>query len=538
MLDSIVKALTVQISAEDLTGGAWSSLTKGTKDVWNNVTAMNQAWELGSKIYGAAVGTLQAGLEKIASAGEYNEARAGFAAMAESHGQSAEYMTRRFLEVTEGLVGIESATKAMSQAMRYGFNADQTAEIWAFSNKFTDTFGGSMETVAARLEELIYKGDKKSLKALQVEFGLVIEKGESWASVADKIKAKMDQMGDGAYNLGDGLLGIGNAWAKVEKDILAEANNLIGEYGFGGLANEIKRILWDIAEEGKYIANALFIPIFDVGKNAFESLMVPSKELFNFFFDGGDDVKIMVNTLAQFAGNMFYTVLGGAEQAWNFFLGLVIEPTKLFMAGMEKLANMTVAGKNMWGLTPEDLKTFESMKGLLNSVYFDTEGLMKQQTAYNDKLAQMATAIPETKKKIDEAHETNAKFGAGLERVGQGFENAGKSAKKAKDEVETLITANMRWNVLSSTTVDKKGKEITVYNEDYYGVGNNKIPTASTGASQLVNIPQTAQGATNRGGPLKIEVAGKDGALKELVEELIERITTKAVAEGLITAGV
>jgi hypothetical protein len=37
---------------------------------------------------------------------------------------------------------------------------------------------------------------------------------------------------------------------------------------------------------------------------------------------------------------------------------------------------------------------------------------------------------------------------------------------------------------------------------------------------------------------LKIQVEGKDGAMKELIEEIIERVTTKAVAEGLITAGV
>ena len=63
MFDDIVKALTIQVKADDLTGGAWSAIGGGVKSVWNNVTALNQAWELGGKIFDTVSGLMSTGIE-------------------------------------------------------------------------------------------------------------------------------------------------------------------------------------------------------------------------------------------------------------------------------------------------------------------------------------------------------------------------------------------------------------------------------------------------------------------------------------------
>lgn len=545
MLDAITKALTIQISAEDLTGSAWSNLANGTKDAWNNVTALNQAWELAGKVYSALRDSMAAPIEALSAGGEYAEAKNGLENLAKSYGVNADAITASIRQMADGSLNLLESTKAASDALRMGFSSDQVARIWEFADRYTHVMGGDVLTVATAIEQSIFTGKAGKGKGAKT-YGLNIGEGTVVTDIMGQLDMLKSKLGEGVFDFGDSFKKIGVGFFDMALMIKKEMNDLVGEAGFDEFSQSVIAAFKAIESEAPIIARGIFYPLADAATIAWKFI----KDTFNLItgglgmvFDNSDTVSVRITTLVLAVGNTIYDVGRQIGLIFQMVLPMVDVGIKDLAKNFDTLVDMaTMAAKISsylgGGINPEWIESLKAESDTFKQIakdglfQFDLGKLDEMQEKYNKTIMETGQAHADLRLKTLETAK-------GIEFAGEAFGKAEKAAKASKGEIESLISANMRWNVLSSTTVGKNGKSVTTYNDDFYGPGKQEIPTTLTrSGTTSANIPQTTQSATQRGGPLKIEVTGKDGALKELCEELIERITTKAVAEGLITAGV
>lgn len=617
--DDIVKALTIQITADNLTGGAWSAVGKGVKYVWDNVTELNQAWELGAKAYGVLADALETPVAILSAGGEYSEAEAGFRSLADSYKVDGDKIVNAIREISDGSAGLMEATQAASNAIKKGFSSDQIIAITEFSKKFSDVVGGDFLQIMADVERGISTGQTKLLK----QYDIAIDKSMSMNQILALIAEKTNSMGEGAFNFGDKWAGmlqsVNDAYLVIYKGL----NDLLGEDGFGDFADSFRKNMKTVEDLAVPIATAIYYPIKDAIFETLKVIETMSNSAFGKLFEDTDTLGVKVLTLASTVGNTFYDLAIYVKEQWNFvtspinaffkqvhaelewFYGNYIKLGK-FLGASEETINQLKEAKlqayelskiDIIGVDTLDLKekrtryneqidsSIEKLKTMKKEVstglsemgqaYKDTDKIVEKSLAkqerYNNSKASQAVAL---KRRIEDIEQNHADALANIARTGNKdqkkiaeenirYQEALRDAKLSNtrkiEDIETDHQKKMKGLQEQSTNGIKTyyGRIAQTYEGfavqyggltptsfingnipvwEFDGKGNQVTKTSDSTSST------TKQNALNKGSSgsqvIKVEVAGKDGALKELIEEIIERVTTKAIAEGLITAGV
>lgn len=617
--DDIVKALTIQITADNLTGGAWSAVGKGVKYVWDNVTELNQAWELGAKAYGVLADALETPVAILSAGGEYSEAEAGFRSLADSYKVDGDKIVNAIREISDGSAGLMEATQAASNAIKKGFSSDQIIAITEFSKKFSDVVGGDFLQIMADVERGISTGQTKLLK----QYDIAIDKSMSMNQILALIAEKTNSMGEGAFNFGDKWAGmlqsVNDAYLVIYKGL----NDLLGEDGFGDFADSFRKNMKTVEDLAVPIATAIYYPIKDAIFETLKVIETMSNSAFGKLFEDTDTLGVKVLTLASTVGNTFYDLAIYVKEQWNFvtspinaffkqvhaelewFYGNYIKLGK-FLGASEETINQLKEAKlqayelskiDIIGVDTLDLKekrtryneqidsSIEKLKTMKKEVstglsemgqaYKDTDKIVEKSLAkqerYNNSKASQAVAL---KRRIEDIEQNHADALANIARTGNKdqkkiaeenirYQEALRDAKLSNtrkiEDIETDHQKKMKglqeqsingiktyYGRIAQTyegfAVQYGGLTPTSFINgnipvwEFDGKGNQVTKTSDSTSST------TKQNALNKGSSgsqvIKVEVAGKDGALKELIEEIIERVTTKAIAEGLITAGV
>lgn len=620
--DDIVKALTIQITADDLTGGMWSSVGKGVKTVWDNVTALNQAWELGAKAYGVLADALETPVAILSAGGEYSEAEAGFRSLADSYKVDGEKIVNAIREISDGSVGLMEATQAASNAIKKGFSSDQIIVITEFSKKFSDVVGGDFLQIMADVERGLATGQTKLLK----QYDIAIEKGMSMSQVLALIAEKTKSMGEGAFNFGDKWAGMLQSVNDAFLTVYKFFNDFMGENGFGEFADSFRESVKSVEKFAAPIATAIFIPIRDIVLEVLEAIKSVKSTASSIFFwmgDGVGSLGVKIVALATLAGTVFYNTAIYVKEQWNFitspinaFFKTVSERLEGFLDSFARLgeyfgtnsktldmikeaklqahelSKIDILGVDTLNLKERQTKFYEMIDGALvkmktvkkevstglveiGQAYKDTDKIVEkslaEQERYNNSKASQAVAL---KRRIEDIEQNHADALANIARTGNKdqkkiaeenirYQEALRDAKLSNtrkiEDIETDHQKKMKglqeqsingiktyYGRIAQTyegfAVQYGGLTPTSFINgnmpvwEFDGKGNQVTKTSDSTSST------TKQNALNKGSSgsqvIKVEVAGKDGALKELIEEIIERVTTKAIAEGLITAGV
>lgn len=539
--DDIVKALTIQISADDLTGGAWSSVGKGAKDVWNNVTALNQAWELGVKAYNAISSAMDKPIAILSAGGAYAEAAAGFNSLANSYNVDGNRVINSIRDISDGMAGLMTATQAASNAISKGFSESQIETIMAFSKKYSDTVGGDFLQINETIIKAIMTGQARTA----AQFGLVIQKGMEVNDVMAQIRTRTEAMGEGAFNFGDKWTGMMQSVDDAYLKIYAGLNTLVGAEGFGLLATEFRAVMKGIEDNAATIATGIFVIVKDTVM-AIASPIATAFELFQDMFgevfSSADDMGIKVKTVIIGIGNTIYDVAIASSQVINAIFQPLDISLRAVAKGMSNMIENMIRVNDFTGFYSEDkISALREYGATLAEVYnlglvkIDIGAIIKKQSDFNKQVMEAGTAA----KSVSKEHENMSN---GLGKVGEAFEKMGKNAIKAsKDVILSSEEINKYGGILFQANMLAQAGKIGT--KEY----NDLMAKASTGsakvtgtATQTASTGTTSQNAVSKSSQqvIKIQVEGKDGAMKELIEEIIERVTTKAVAEGLITAGV
>lgn len=426
MFDDIVKALTIQIKADDLTGGAWSKIGDGVKTVWNNVAALNQAWELGGKVFDKVSGILSTGVDALSRGGAFAETEAAFRNLSQSMRVDGDSIVGSLLNISSNTENLERVTQSASNAMRQGYSAEQAQIIAGYAKKYTEAVGGNFLEVNDKIVDAIAQGKTKVLK----EFGIMAEAGDKVSVVLGKMQKNAESFGRGAFNFGDDwssmFISLENALLRVEK----EMNVLAGVEGFGDFAASLRNAFAEISKDAPTLALAIFKPISDIGVAALKTLAVPLDILWDLLFDNTDSLHTQILTLAKFTGNTIYDLARIAGVAWDGVMAFVnanlinlLDVLAGFDLQMEKSLGVSVFGKE-WRA---------SMTGMIDSINKTSsvyEELTFKQTKFNNDLDFMADKAAKASAENNRFTDGLGKVSTGLLTVGQGFEKE----KKAKDD--------------------------------------------------------------------------------------------------------
>jgi len=463
--DDIVKALTVQISADDLTGGLWGTMGKSVKEVWNNITALNQAWELGSKIYGTVqngIALIASGFEKIAEGGNFAEAEASFAALARSHKVNGALIMESVDSIVEGEVKLNELIVQTGEAVKQGFSQHQIEVIYKYAKAYEDAFGGNVLDISNKIFDGFATGVGKGTKALD----LFIEKDMDWIKLEDQLIKKTKEMGDGAFNAGDRFESLAtsqyNAFLKIKENI----NFIIGESGFEGLIVSAKNFFDVIRENAPFIAGSIFIPIIDAVKATFPAIQNAGNMLFELFFDKTDSLKTVIRTIGGFVGNVIYEAAQLAENVWNLFAGSAGAWMSKWYDFLSYMGDTEIPGIGKL-ISEKDSLMLDRLSDQMKNVAFDTAELQRQQDAFNKSLW---AGNEETKKTVSSNKDLTSGLDAiskGLLKAGQEFDTESGKKKKSKeatkdhnDELKKQIALYDEISKIANAPIEAIGKNV------------------------------------------------------------------------------
>lgn len=263
----IVKALTIQITADDLTGGVFRQMGLELKAAKDHTDALNNAWEVATVLYGKAAGAAGMAIDALSKGGEYAEQKAGFESLATSYGINSELIINSIRDITEGNLSLEQATVAASNAIKKGFSEEQTAAIWAFAKKYSDVMGGDMFEISERLEKgILYQADR-----VNKQFDLGIDKSMSMAEKIEILKIKTGEMGDSVFNFGESWTGMKNSGKDALLEIYKSLNDLAGETGFEAFAESFRNNMREIETWAPQIAVSI-----EMVAGAMTAMAIPS----------------------------------------------------------------------------------------------------------------------------------------------------------------------------------------------------------------------------------------------------------------------
>lgn len=570
MFDDIIKALTIRITADDLTGEAWSQVGKAGKEIMSLATPFNQAWELASKTLDTVAAAMEKPIQWLSEGGDLAESRAGVEALGRSFSVNAESMLESIRDLSDGTINITQAMQATGNAIRQGFSEDQVQVIWAFAQKYVDTMGernGGVLEVAEKLEKAIFTGKGKEAK----ELGLNIAVGTSFSDIEAQMERLTAKMGDGAFNFGDSMEKMATAAADAGLRIKEELQNLVGKEGFedfeGGLREQFKTV----EAHAEEIAVAIFVPINEAWQIFREHFLYIFDVLdigFNDTDTFGQKLVITLQTIGNTAAETTKMLAGVYNYTIGQFDVLLTTPAKMLAEWNQFILDMSAK----LGLEVENdkLKEFQTNLEALRTmsktgvITIDTSGISKAQEDYNKAIANAGKQFIETKDQADlfgetldeiediikdtdadldtlwdDATDGSEKMTAGIDRAGESFEkNADKIKKSAKDASKAMrewIEIDAELGKASVLVTRTAGGGITWDFGQQFG-GSLKTSGSPTSGGNQTQKATGSRGST--GGNFKVSLQGIDPKLADFVEYIIDRVTQKAIAEGVITAGV
>lgn len=458
MFDDITKALTIKITADDLTGGAWSDIGKSAKELMNLATPINQAFELAGKAYEAFRTVTDKPFEWLSQGGELAEFENGLNNLAEAYKVNGESMLASVRELGDGSLDLAASMNATSNAIRMGFNEDQVKTIWEFADRYVHTMGGNVLDVATKIEEAIFTGKGKGVKT----FGLNVAVGESFADIEAQMDALKAKLGEGVFDFGDEIKKIGVGFADMTLVVKKELDLLVGKEGFADFAASITDQFKGVEEMAPEIATGIFTPIRD----ALDILWDSGNSMFGDWFDRSDSLGTKITTIFQTIGNTAYDTGEIVVSVINGVLTPLNEVSRLIFGMNETALKMRISIGEWRGIDPKELEILrnylEESRALSKTGLFaiDENHLVQKQQEYNDAIAKAGEAHRNLKKGTDESSK-------GIKEAGEAFGGVSKEAKKATDETKKFsddmakeIEANNKKIQDSQISISRKNEDI------------------------------------------------------------------------------
>jgi hypothetical protein len=504
------KDLSIRVSAEDTTAGTWGKLTDSTQAALNWMTPLNQAWELGAKLWGKIQQAGTAAIDALSRGGDLNETTAAFDRLTLSTGLGGPAMVKALQDVTVGVMGIDDAMKLASTSMQRGFSADQVSTIATFAKRYSEATGQSLTTVMESIEKAILTG--RRLEQLEM-FGISIQKGQEMSSVLAEIERATAKLGEGAFSFADIWKGSGQKVADVLDVIAREMNRLMsGEVE--GMATRFRDAMDDIANEAPAIAAALWIPIREIGSAV------------DWLIGGFDNIGTSVVTFALGAGNTFFELtklLGtlGQTVAWTMDKFYAMNETIAWARGNTSRVEYIQAQRKAW---EEYGNSFSEVD--------------RAQKEFNDTILNSRT--------LDEAAmETRKKSRITVDELALGIQKVGGATKELSEETKKLTAEEKKVN-------SEYQRRIDLYKS--LGIGYQKVAGGTAEEWKPMKYSQFSTGGqagASRGGMegSSVDIVGKDGSAQSgiiqlgappgdpLLNLIVDYINRAIQAEGTIGAG-
>lgn len=385
-MDDIYKYLTMRITADDLTGGTWSEITKTIEDLTGKSSLLNQAWEIGSGV----VGKLGSGFEKISEAlaygGDYNETKTAFEALSVSMKYNGENILKTLDEIAGGTLKIADLTKMAGNMMMQNYSESSIATIAAFSKRFTEIHEGDFQNVAETISKALITGKTSTL----VSFGLVIDKSDTMKSALDKIDTALKNLGSGAYNFGDEMTAALNAIDNIKTDVSAEMNRLFADTDAGKWFAELKNAFWELRISMPLIAYEVFFPVYtSIEQILFKPIYTTVSMMFDMFFGKVEKLSTIVTLAAGIAGNVVLELAGFVGYVWNGLLQWPVMIAQQFEKVLLSLDTISVAGEKLFHFESA-IEALSKYKNAMVDMSIDTDKLSERQKEYNNNIARMA----------------------------------------------------------------------------------------------------------------------------------------------------
>lgn len=481
----ITKALTIKITADDLTGGAWSKVGGAIKDVLKYTTALNQAWELGSKIYNKVAAQLGAVTEAVSRGGEFSQQAASLRSLALSYQQHGDEIVNDIRRLSNETVSLQQATVLASSAIKHNLGAETIAAVAQFASKYADAMQGVDK---AQVQETLYKALASGRTKALAEFGLVIKDGEAMGAVIAQLKQKADDLGPSVFNLADSMKALGNAADGAFLKVTSAINDVIGDWGFDQtITAQFTEAMRAVEQNAGVIATGIVVPISDALGFIYDQITGPTSlmsaivDVFDLGFAETDTFEIKTRTILRMIGNSMYDIVDGLKNTWN----TVVTPIEYTLKGIFKLYSLmnSAAAEVIDFIGVGDRQDYDiaaqTAQNLVDGriVFADTDATAKARAKYN-------AGLDEAIKKTDTMTRATFEAKAGLQRVGEAFDKAADSAdKKAKAATKATVA------VKETSTAAKQAAA------DYTGMAD-KLSSAMTALATITSKTQEGINAT------------------------------------------
>jgi hypothetical protein len=518
MIGEIQRALTIQITADDLTGGAWSGITERVEELKDDVVSLNQAWELGAKIYEAAAAALERPLEALKAGGDFAEMEAGLQSLASTYGISSKMIVDRVREITDGTIGIREATEMASGAIARGFSYQQIGTVFELAQKWADAFGGSVVQNAEALE----RGLMGAPGRINKEFGLAIESTDTMAQRMEKLRLKIDSLGPGVFNFNDAWTAVKNSVADVEL-IIGKAMNALSA-DIESAAKQFRAEMLSVEKLAPEIATAIYLPI----KDTLKAIGLGLDSLFGWMFDSTDDLGVKVTTVVVAIGNTFYDTAKGVMGVYNIVAGVFDEFVRTGAAALEGLysayyrigeATGTMSQKTLEGLYIE-IETLRKIQGT-GLFKYDVSNITKAQDEYNTAILKAGEAHQRLKRDpIKPFWEETEKAAGGATKATKA---AGDAYKKAAEEYGLYVKA-AREDYARTGNLEEYKQRIKGAN-DKFNADTQKKKQSDAASSKGTS-------SASDGKYLEIRAPDSPNVLEALIKTIIDELVKAAKLEG------
>lgn len=272
------------------------------------LTALNQGAELTIKAFNGIAAAGSAALKAIAGGGQFAELDRQFRFVAAAAGQSADAIVGSVDRIAQGTLDASERVKLASKAIQTGLSGPDIEAVLAFTKKFSESVGGDFQSMAAQAFEAFQSGRYGVLK----QMGIFIERGDSAAVIAGKMRDALGRFGDAGFNVGDVLDRITTRLSDFGTYVARAIND----------SEEFQAVINAVADAVEYFTSGfdfgLVTNFFDAIIAAGRALYVSLSEQFGFIFDYIREVFTSLATKGN-VKEFFLSIIDGASAAAIMF---------------------------------------------------------------------------------------------------------------------------------------------------------------------------------------------------------------------------
>lgn len=465
-----------------------------------DVTGLNQAFELVSNVGGMVVGAVgrigeafiaagEGTVELIKAGGEFAEQQRQFDTYTRSLGEYGREYASQVQGIAGNTIGIQESMTLATKALTAGLRGQDYDDFFSYIKRFSESTGADFEQLADKMVTSMAKGRLGVVK----ELGIIVNDGDTVSDVVARMSASLDKFGDTGFNMADTMKSLNVSWSdfllnvgaalndaptlgRVMTDLAAEVMTFVDEFDYSKLTQFFDTGLAYV----EAFAKSFGLSVDTIGSLLEQFATAESgsaKEFFKYIndliFGAVESVGSALNSTIDLlqginAGNWFGKIIDGFVQATMTGASAVVDIIQ------ETMTLALDGAKSVFGM----------MEGLANN----HPDLAKLMGIDPTQFAEASAAIDGVKNNLNTA-------AAGMQTV---FEGASGVSEKIFQNINTGLDA-MKVN---TTDIAAKHEEINkaIDNINYSPIASNSA-TAATGvrnafAEQMETVKEDVAKAT------------------------------------------